>query len=328
MNDVLREMEEVQSKRDKRKKNFNNKKVLMYILIGAGVLLLVGGIIYLVIINKENYVNNDDVSIEKDNDEVKEEYKKITYVSCDDNTALLNVRNGTSGDIIDGLSCYKEVTVLEELEETEVCDKWYKVSYQKRGNNYTGYTCGNYIKESVVDENNIIKLRELIDKVNDYYEVTRVKPYCGNTSDSKKVSFKDEEGTSSVGKYVKSEYKNIDEIKNYLSSFLEISLLKSELKLADYNNPKQYDDYYEIEGDLYCRDYEKEYKSNYTGNYDFEVVSFGEDKTIINISYEYLIDDSKCDIKDLSDCTNSNFKYDFGKIVVENNIITKMDFHK
>jgi len=34
---------------------------------------------------------------------------------------FLNVRNSTSGDIIDGLSCYKEVTIEEELPGTDNC---------------------------------------------------------------------------------------------------------------------------------------------------------------------------------------------------------------
>ena len=49
---------------------------------------------------------------------------------------------------------------------------------------------------------------------------------------------------------------------------------------------------------------------------------------MINISYEYLTDDSKCDLKDLSKCSNNNFKYQIGKVVIEDNIITKMDFHE
>ena len=47
-----------------------------------------------------------------------------------------------------------------------------------------------------------------------------------------------------------------------------------------------------------------------------------------NEAYEYLKDDSKCELKDLSKCSNNNFKYDIGKIVIENDIITKMDFHE
>ena len=54
----------------------------------------------------------------------------------------------------------------------------------------------------------------------------------------------------------------------------------------------------------------------------------GDNKYLVNISYEYLNDDSKCELKDLSKCSNNNFKYDIGKIVIENDIITKMDFHE
>ena len=41
-----------------------------------------------------------------------------------------------------------------------------------------------------------------------------------------------------------------------------------------------------------------------------------------------VLEDSKCELKDLSKCSNNNFKYDIGKIVIENDIITKMDFHE
>ena len=33
------------------------------------------------------------------------------------------------------------------------------------------------------------------------------------------------------------------------------SLIKTELKLSDINNKRLYDDYYEIDGNLYCRNY-------------------------------------------------------------------------
>ena len=129
--------------------------------------------------------------------------------------------------------------------------------------------------------------------------------------------------------YKNPEYKNIEEIKTYLSTFLDPSLFKNELKLSDINNPKQYDNYYEIDGELYCRNYiGKGWLSNYTGNYDIEIVSNTDNKIVVNIAYEYLTDDSKCDIKDLSKCSNSNFKYEISKINIEDGIIKKMDFHK
>ena len=176
---------------------------------------------------------------------------------------------------------------------------------------------------------NISKVKEIIDKANEYYEKTMVMPYCGNTTDVKDITFNNDDGSTFTGEYVKSEYKNIDEIKSYLSTFASSSLFKTDLKLSDINNPKQYDDYYEIDGNLYCRNYSgKGWKSNYTGNYNIEITSSSDNKYLINISYEYLNDDSKCELKDLSKCSNNNFKYDIGKIVIENDIITKMDFHR
>ena len=59
----------------------------------------------------------------------------------------------------------------------------------------------------------------------------------------------------------------------------KLDLFKTDLKLSDINNPKQYDNYYEIDGNLYCRNYSgKGWKSNYTGNYNIEIKNmFGDD---------------------------------------------------
>ena len=41
--------------------------------------------------------------IHKVNEKENQKEENIGYVSCDDNTSLLNVRNSTTGDIIDGI---------------------------------------------------------------------------------------------------------------------------------------------------------------------------------------------------------------------------------
>ena len=121
----------------------------------------------------------------------------------------------------------------------------------------------------------------------------------------------------------------VDEIKDYVATFADPSLFKLELKLSDINNPKQYDNYYEIAGDLYCRDYSgKGWLSYYTGNYNVEILSNINNKIEANISYEYLNEDTKCDLKELSKCSNSNFNYEIGKVTIQNDKIIKMDFHK
>ena len=339
MNDIEKQIEGIDDDNEKEVVNTNRlnsnnndkKKIIMYVVGGLIALLLVGAIIYLVIINKGN--DNKDTKNDKNNDVVEDNKdntkndNNVSYVVCDGNTALLNVRNSVTGDIIDGLSCYQDVKIEEELEGNEACDKWYKISYKKRDNNYTGYACGTYIKKSNIKESTISKVKEIIDKANEYYEKTMIMPYCGNTTDVKDITFKNEDGSTFTGEYVKSEYKNIDEIKSYLKTFASSSLFKTDLKLSDINNPKQCDDYYEIDGNLYCRNYSgKGWKSNYTGNYN--ITSSSDNKYLINISYEYLNDDSKCELKDLSKCSNNNFKYEIGKIVIENDIITKMDFHE
>lgn len=346
MNDIEREIEEgfedlneEEIERDdtiNKKINYNrnrdNKKVITIIIIILTALVVLGVIFYLV---KENEGNDDkpvkDKEVVEEKKEEPKKEEKITYVTCDDNTSLLNVRNSTTGDIIDGLSCFKEIKIEEELEKTEACDKWYKVSYKKHDNNYTGYVCGTYIKESKVSSKLYDEVRETIDKANEYFETIALKPYCGTTSDTKTITYK-EDGGSFDGMYVKSEFKNLDELKDYLKSFLSDSLIDNDLKLSDYDNPKMYDNYYEIDGSLYCRNYSgKGIRTTYTDNYDIELEE-ENNKIIARVAYEYLTDESECEIKNLSKCPNSNFKYKIDKIELEkdndNLIITKMNFHQ
>lgn len=317
----------------------NKKKIIIYIVIGVVVLILIAIMIYIIFGNKKNNTNTDnkknntDIVNKNDDKDKNTNESNIGYVSCDDNTSLLNVRNSTSGDIIDGLSCYKELTIEEELPGTDSCKKWYKVSYIKKGSNYTGYACGTYIKKNNIDKNIINTVKEVIDKANNYYEGNVLKAYCGeNPGDTKTIEY-NESGNSFKGYYVKSEYKNLEELKKYLLTFLDESLIKPELKLSDINNKKMYDDYYEIDGNLYCRNYSgKGWLTKYTGNYDIEITNSDDNQISGNIAYEYLTDDSTCDIKDLSRCPNSNFKYSLGKFNIEktngNYIIKKIDFHE
>ena len=311
---------------DKKKKN------IMYVVISLLCIILVGLIAYIVI---DNDNNNDDNNILDNNvnDEVVNgniEDDNLTnsnlgYVSCDDNTALLNVRNSTSGNIIDGLSCYKEVTIEEELDGTDVCNKWYKINYTKNDSSYTGYTCGTYIKKLEISREIINSVKGLIDKANDYYNNSVLKAYCGSINGTKIIDFED----NMTGEYVKSEYKNIEELKNYLYSFLDKSLIKLKLEISDINNPKYYDNYYEIDGNLYCRNYAgKGWLTYYTNNYDIEVTNVSGNKINVNVAYQYINENSGCKLDKIEDCKNSDFVYEIGKVVIEDNVITKMDFHR
>ena len=137
---IDKEEDSIKGKLNRNRDN-DKKKVIIYIVIGILVVALISLVIYFVF-NKENNTN-DDNNIDNDagvvNGEIEESDEdvddNIGYVSCDDNTTLLNVRNSTTGNIIDGLSCYKEVIKEEEIERNDVCDKWYKISYT----NYRGY---------------------------------------------------------------------------------------------------------------------------------------------------------------------------------------------
>lgn len=332
----------------KKKINFyrddeRKKKIIMISVIIVLALITVGLVVYLVVSNNKDSdkANNDNkkgdvVDTSKDDDKNKDDDNKvsdkISYVSCDDNTAPLNVRSSVGGDITNMISCFKEVDILEELEGTELCNGWYRISYTKNNREYTGYACGKYIKKSDVSSKTMNMARDLIDKANDYYETSMLKPYCGKTSEKKTVT-STLDGVTMEGEYVKSEFKNLTELKNYLLTFMDDSLIKTKLELSDYDKPKYYDDYYEIDGNLYCRNYTgKGWLTYYTGNYDIEITSTTDSKISGNIAYEYLKEDSKCKLNELDKCPSSNFTYELGKFTIDkkndNYIITKMDFHK
>lgn len=324
------EDDSIKSKINRNRDNDKKKKNVMYVVIGLLSVVLVGLLAYIVMDNDSN--NEDNNTLDNNvNDEVvngnidDDVSSNLGYVSCDDNTALLNVRNSTSGNIIDGLSCYKEITIEEELEGNDVCDKWYKINYTKNGNSYIGYVCGTYIKKLEVNTEIINSVKSIIDKANDYYDNSVLKAYCGSTNGTKTIDFED----NMTGEYVKSEYKNIEELKNYLYSFLDKSLIKLKLELSDINSPKYYDNYYEIEGNLYCRNYAgKGWLTYYTNNYDIEVTNVSDNKINVNIAYQYINEDSSCRLDKIEECKNSDFVYEIGKVVIDNNIITKMDFHR
>ena len=115
MNDIEKQIED-SFKDDSLKKeddNINNRinhrgnkdknKKIIYILLFLAIIIIISLIVYLMI-NKRNNLVEDNKPIENKEEKDKENQKEenIGYVSCDDNTSLLNVRNSTTGDIIDG----------------------------------------------------------------------------------------------------------------------------------------------------------------------------------------------------------------------------------
>ena len=332
------ELEEEREEKPRKVHRDRDNKKLIYIVGAVVILILLGVIIFLLLNGKDNKKEDKEV---KDDKEVKEETKekdeekdktKKAYVSCTDNTSLLNVRKEPEKDIIDGLACFKQVTILEEKDKTDNCDKWYKISYEIADTTREGYVCSTYIKEDNTSDSTKKEVKELIGKANDYFENNILKSYCGHTDGTKKTIEYTKDNMTMTGEYVKSEYKTLEELKKYLLSFLDESLIKPKLELSDIDNKEYYDDYYEIEGNLYCRNYAgKGWRSLYTGNYNFKVDEDTDDKMVVSISYQYLNEESSCNIKDLSDCSSSNYNYRLGKINISkkdgNYIITKMDFH-
>ena len=303
----------------------------MLVICGVLGLIIVGLLLYIFLGNKDENLSSDnneiDLEVGEVNGEINESDDEIIlenmgYVSCDDNTAPLNVRNSSTGNIIDSLSCYKEVSIEEEISGTDTCDNWYKISYDRDGNSYTGYACGTYIKKLEVSKTILDDVRTVIDKANDYFNVSLAGAYCGKTNDTKNVMFDDDVS----GEYVKSDYKTLDELKKYVLSFLDESLIDNKLELSDVNKPKYNDNYYEIDGNLYCRNYSATGVSEIkTGNYDIEIVSNVDNKIIVNVAYEYIAETSDCALDNLKECNKSDFIYNISKITIQNGVITKIN---
>ncbi len=346
MDDIEREIEGLEENEEEEKtitrkingrKDGNKKKIIIIIIIVIAIILAIGTTIYLKTKNNQKNSATDNLNSEKETkkEETTSNDKNLAYVECDSNASLLNVRNSTTGDIIDGLSCFQELTIEEEEEKTDNCPKWYKISYQKRGGNYTGYVCSTYIKESTTSSSTKKIVGDLIDKANDYHKNSVLKAYCGNdlTGKTKEIEFENA-NNKMTGEYLKSEYKSLDELKKYLLSFLDEKLIDIKLELSDYNDRAYYDNYYEIDNSLYCRNYSgKDWNTMYTGNYNFEVTEDDGDEINARIAYEYLNkENEKCTLDNLSSCTTSQFKYEIGNIkikkVEEDYIITSIDFYK
>ena len=179
----------------------NNNKIII-IILAIVVVLLTAFVIYTLLIKDRNTITTSKEKNEdgtKENIIIEEENDNTGYVMCDTNTSSLNVRNSIDGDIIDSLSCFKEVIIEEIAGESENCKKWYKIGYTKKGSNYTGYACGTYIKDVTTKSSTIKAVKEVIEKANNYYEKVLLLPWCGKTSDSKKITIEDKrEGKESI----------------------------------------------------------------------------------------------------------------------------------
>ena len=138
-------------------------------------------------------------------------FAKEGYISCDVAPDGLNLRDKVNGNQVSYLTCGNTLEVLDENAGTTsgVCDKWYKVTYTKHDNNYTGYVCSTYIKKVNTNDSTYNRVYAVINKANDYYDKTRLMPYCGKTTIEKKVKFKEGNG-SFEGEYYQSEFKNLD----------------------------------------------------------------------------------------------------------------------
>ena len=191
-------------------------------------------------------------------------------------------------------------------------------------------TSGNdYAKKSntLSEQEAIAKGKELYEKTTKVYETWRLLPYCGERSnDEKIITFK------SGSSMYESKYKNLEELKKYLATFLSDEIIDNHIKetaITDasiLDTPGQaYTDYLIKDGKLYCRtNTGKGWISRYLNSYDLKVNTIKSDIIIYNVKLAYVNEytasqtDSKCTYgSKISDCSENQIEYVDTKFIIQ-----------
>ena len=198
-------------------------------------------------------------------------------------------------------------------------------------------------QEKVLSEQEALKIgKELYDKATKVYEKWKLLPYCGEyTSNDKTVTF------NSGSMMYESKFKDLEELKKYLATFLSNEIINSYIKeeavtdLSILDTPgKEYTNYAIKDGKLYCRlNSGKGWLSRYLNNYDIKINTVKNDMVIYDVKLAYVNDytasqtDSKCTYgSKISDCSESQIEYVDTKFIIkkinENWIVTDYVLHE
>ncbi len=207
-----------------------------------------------------------------------------------------------------------------------------------------GQASGNSVTEendTISEQEAITKGKELYDKATKVYETWQLLPYCGErVTNEKTVNFK------SGSTMYESNYKNLEELKNYLSTFLSEEIINSHIKETAITDEtildtpgKEYTNYLVKDGKLYCRSNSgKGWLSRYLDNYEIKVNTIKDDIIIYDVKlanvseYTATQTNSKCtyDSK-ISDCKENEIEYVDTKFIIkkinDNWVVTDYTLH-
>ena len=196
--------------------------------------------------------------------------------------------------------------------------------------------------DELSDEEDVLAIgKELYDKATKVFETWQLLPYCGERpTDGKILSFK----SGSI--MYETNFKNLDELKKYLASFLSDKIINSRINeqpitdVSILDNPeKAYTNYLITDGKLYCRSNTgKGWLSRYLNSYDMQVDTIKDDIVkfdvkIANVNEKVALQsDSKCTYgSKISDCTDEQIEYVNTKFIIKkvnnNWVVTDYTLH-
>ena len=186
--------------------------------------------------------------------------------------------------------------------------------------------------------------KELYDKATTVHETWQLLPYCGVSSEE--LNNKKIENIGKASRMYESDFKDLNELKEYLATFLSTEIINQHIKeeaitdlsILDQDN-KEYTDYAIKDGKLYCRfNTGKGWLSRYLNNYDMKVNTIKNDLIIYDVKLanvaEYVATqtNSKCTYGGkISDCKENEIEYVDTKFIIkkvnDNWIVTDYKLH-
>lgn len=135
--------------------------------------------------------------------------------------------------------------------------------------------------------------RSLYDKATEIYETSTLIPYCGYNYTLAISNASDEFSAEEYDnlKYLKTNYKSLDDLKNALRSYLSDELINGLITqdaVIDLRDLKLYSNYLIKDNVLYCRAYTGAgYMTLYANDYEMSIKSIDENKITFNIKSKY-----------------------------------------
>lgn len=206
-------------------------------------------------------------------------------------------------------------------------------------------TSENIKEDNILSQDEAVKLgRELYDKATEVYETWQLLPYCGVSVHE--IQNKEIVDFGKASKMYESEFKNMNELKDYLATFLSDEIINqhineeaiTDLSILD-QDYKEYTNYVISSDKLFCRvNTGKGWLSRYLDNYEITTNTIKNDIIIYNVKLANVTEavamevDSKCTYgSKITDCNANQIEYVETKFIIKkinsNWIVTDYTLH-